>query len=104
VIGSLLAAGYRSHLVVSGLPAAVANKARDSFAVGIHLGGPTAEHARSAFISGMHVAVLVGAGAALVAAAVVVRLLGSRHRALPADGTTPERDEVDADRMVALPR
>jgi MFS family permease len=85
VIGSLLTAGYRSHLVVTGLPAAVAGKARDSFAVGIHLGQPVASHAQSAFVSGMHLALLVGAGAALFAALVVVRLLGSRDSVVPAD-------------------
>ena len=57
----------------------MANKARDSFAVGIHLGEPVASHAQSAFVSGMHLALLAGAGAALLAAIVVVRLLGSRE-------------------------
>jgi EmrB/QacA subfamily drug resistance transporter len=83
VIGSLLTAGYRSHLVVTGLPTAIAGKARDSFAVGIHLGEPVASHAQSAFVSGMHLALLVGAGAALFAALVVVRLLGSRDSGAP---------------------
>ncbi len=84
VIGSVLAAGYRSHLVVTGLPSVVAGKARDSFAVAIHLGGPVASHAQSAFVSGMHLALMVGAGAALLAALVVVRLLGSRDSETPA--------------------
>ena len=91
VIGSVLTAGYRSHLVVTGLPSAVAGRARDSFAVGIHLGGPVASHAQSAFVSGMHLALLVGAGAALFAAVVVFRLLGSRD-AQPAPEGEAEHD------------
>jgi EmrB/QacA subfamily drug resistance transporter len=92
VIGSVLTAGYRSHLVVTGLPSAVAGKARDSFAVGIHLGEPVASHAQSAFVSGMHLALLVGAGAALFAALVIFRLLGSRGSQEPAEGGTAEHD------------
>jgi EmrB/QacA subfamily drug resistance transporter len=75
VIGSLLTAGYQSHLSVNGLPAAIAEKARSSFAVGIHLGNPVADHARTAFVSGMHLAMLVGAGAAVLAAVLVAALL-----------------------------
>jgi EmrB/QacA subfamily drug resistance transporter len=92
VIGSVLTAGYRSHLVVTGLPSAVAGKARDSFAVGIHLGEPVASHAQSAFVSGMNLALLVGAGAALFAALVIFRLLGSRGSQEATEGGTAEHD------------
>ncbi len=104
VIGSVLAAGYRSHLAVTGLPAAVASKARDSFAVGIHLGGPAADHARIAFVSGMHMAILVGAAAALLAALVVGRLLGPRGAAHPADGASQQRGGFDTREPATLPR
>jgi hypothetical protein len=40
----------------------------------VHLGGPVATQAAAAFTDGLHVALLVGAGAA-VAAAIVVALL-----------------------------
>jgi EmrB/QacA subfamily drug resistance transporter len=75
VIGSALTATYRSHLSVPGLPAAVVGQARDSFAVAVHLGGPLATHADTAFTGGLRIALLVGAGSALLAAIVVALLL-----------------------------
>ena len=101
VIGSLLTAGYQSHLNVSGLPAAIADKARSSFAVGIHLGNPVADHARTAFVSGMHLALLAGAGAAVLAAIVVAVLL----RPSKAAATTQlqsESDRTEAERESVL--
>ncbi len=50
VLGSVMAAVYRAHLVVTDLPAQVASKARDSFAVATHLGGPVARSADTAFV------------------------------------------------------
>jgi hypothetical protein len=83
VIGSVLAATYRSHLTLPGLPAAVADKARDSFAIAAHIGGPVADRASSAFVDGLQLALLVGAGAARFAAVVVVLLLPRRARQRP---------------------
>jgi hypothetical protein len=80
VIGSALSATYRNHLSLPGLPAAVAGQARDSFAVAVHLGGPVAAHADTAFTDGLRIALLVGAGSALLAA-IVVALLLRVHRA-----------------------
>jgi EmrB/QacA subfamily drug resistance transporter len=74
VIGSILTATYRSRLHLTGVPTAVADKARDSFAVAVHLGGPVGDQARTAFVAGMHVA-LLGAAAAALAAAVTVAVL-----------------------------
>jgi EmrB/QacA subfamily drug resistance transporter len=79
VIGSILTASYRSHLTLPGAPAAVVDRAKDSFAIAAHLGGPVAAHAQSAFVSGMHVALLGAAGAALVAAVAVNRLLAPHN-------------------------
>jgi Na+/melibiose symporter-like transporter len=72
VIGSVLTAGYRSHLH---LPGALGVQARESFAVAAQAGGAAATQARAAFVDGMHVALLVGAGSALVAALAVALLL-----------------------------
>jgi len=95
VIGSLLTATYRSHLSLPGVPAAVAGPARDSFGVAAHLGGPVAGHAREAFVSGLHVALLVGAGAALVAAVAVALLLapGRPGAGAPGAGAPGSADE-----------
>jgi EmrB/QacA subfamily drug resistance transporter len=75
VLGSLFDAGYRSHMTVSGLPPALAAKAKDSFAVALRLPEPIAEHARNAFASGLHISLLAGAGAALTAAIISFLLL-----------------------------
>ncbi|HEY1486946.1 MAG TPA: MFS transporter [Micromonosporaceae bacterium] len=80
VIGSVLTAGYRSDLHLPGVPAAVAEPARNSFALAAHLGGPVRDQAQSAFVSGMHTALLYAAGAALLAAIAVNVLLATRSR------------------------
>jgi EmrB/QacA subfamily drug resistance transporter len=85
VIGSVLSDGYRSHLHLTGVPAPVAAKARESLAVAAHAGGSVAAQAKSAFVDGIHGALIVGSGAALGAAiAVAVLLAGSRSRTVPA--------------------
>ena len=61
----------------------IATKARDSFAVAGHLGGPVAGSANSAFVDGIHVALYVAAGIALGTALAVA--------ALPPATTTPSK-------------
>lgn len=80
VLGSVLAAGYRGNLHLPGVASDVAARARSSFAVGNHMGGPIADHANSAFMSGMHSALYFAAGAALLAAVGVAALLRSGER------------------------
>jgi len=85
VLGSVLTAGYRGNLSLPGVPSDVAHQAKDSFAVGNHMGGSIAEHANSAFMTGMHSALYVAAGAALLAAVTVAGLLRKRGAAAEAD-------------------
>ena len=80
VVGSVLAAGYRSNLDLTGVPAPLAARARESYALAAHLGQPISGHAEMAFTSGMQAALLCAAGAALAAAAGVLVLLGARSR------------------------
>ncbi|MCM3882543.1 MFS transporter [Frankia sp. R82] len=82
VLGSLLGSAYRSRLA---LPAAVstdlAERARASFGLAVHLGEPVRSQARSAFVDAMSIALLGGAAAtALAAVAVAVLLRGPGRR------------------------
>jgi MFS family permease len=75
VIGSIVTAVYRSGLQLPGVPATVADRARASFAIAIRAGGATGNHARTAFVGGIHTGLLYAAGAALIAAVGVSVLL-----------------------------
>jgi MFS family permease len=80
VIGSLLTSTYSSHVNVAGLSSQIAAKLKASYAIGSQLGAPIADRAHTAFVSGMHAALLAAAGAALVAAIVAATLLARRAR------------------------
>ncbi|MFF0598913.1 hypothetical protein ACFYV3_37115, partial [Streptomyces antibioticus] len=82
---SALNAGYRNALDVEGLPEPVAEAARSSLAAADVVGtktGNTAliDQARDAFASGLHLALLTGAGAAVIAAVCVALLLRRPNR------------------------
>lgn len=79
VLGSVLQTTYRSNLDVGGLPAPLAEQARESLALAMRIGGAVAERAQTSFVEGMQAALLLGAGVLLLAALVVGA--GSRHRA-----------------------
>jgi MFS family permease len=81
VLGSVLQSGYRTNLDVTGLPAPAAEQARSSLALATHLGPRVAASAESAFVDGLHVALVVGAVALLAAAAAVIGL----HPGQPVD-------------------
>jgi EmrB/QacA subfamily drug resistance transporter len=81
VLGSVLQSGYRTNLDVTGLPAPAAEQARSSLALATHLGPRVAASAESAFVDGLHIALVVGAVALLAAAAAVIGL----HRGQPVD-------------------
>ncbi len=83
VLGSLLGSTYRAHLTLpAAVPPGVAEKARSSFGLAAHLGEPIRGHAQAAFVDGLGVALLGGAGATALAAFAVAALL--RHPARPA--------------------
>jgi EmrB/QacA subfamily drug resistance transporter len=82
IVGSVLTAGYRSHLHLVGVPPAVADKARGSLAVAAHLGSNVVGQARAAFVEGIHGALLVGSGSALVVAVCVAVLLRTKGAAV----------------------
>ncbi len=83
VLGSLLGSTYRAHLTLpAAVPPGVAEKARSSFGLAAHLGEPIRGHAQAAFVDGLGVALLGGAGATALAALAVAALL--RHPARPA--------------------
>jgi len=100
VIGSIVTAVYSASLHLTGVPAALADKARGSFAVAIHAGGPVKASASSAFVDGMHIGLLYAAGAALVAAITVAVLLAGQRRRQPVgrqvDGDNGNRQEQAA--------
>ncbi|MFG2451974.1 MFS transporter [Streptomyces sp. NPDC048512] len=85
VLGSLLSAAYRDHLSLPGLPDHVADAARSSLAAAHAIGGPVSGHATTAFVDGMHVALLGAAAAAVLAAVTVALLLRSAPLQKPFD-------------------
>jgi EmrB/QacA subfamily drug resistance transporter len=84
VIGSIVTAVYRANLHLAGVPAGLAGKARGSFALAIHAGGPVKATAGTAFTDGIHTGLLYAAAAAVVAAITVAILLPGHSRRRPA--------------------
>jgi EmrB/QacA subfamily drug resistance transporter len=84
VIGSVVTAVYRGNLDLAGVPAGLAGKARGSFALAVHAGGPLKATASTAFVDGIHTGLLYAAGAALLAAVAVAVLLADGRGARPA--------------------
>ena len=100
VIGSILAAVYGANVDTSGLSAETADRVKSSFAVAEQLPPPTPDHAQTAFIEGMHVALLVAAGAALTAS-VIVALLLARTSATKEDRLTGDSARSRATKSLA---
>jgi EmrB/QacA subfamily drug resistance transporter len=78
VLGSVLTATYRNHLMLGGEPAGVVDAARDSYALAVHTGGPVLASATNAFTHGVHTALLTAAGTVTAAAAAVALLMRTR--------------------------
>ena len=94
VLGSVMASTYASHVggAVAGLPVSAATAAKGSLAGALAVAGQTgnaalASAAKAAYMSGMTLAMVVGAGIILVAA--VLALVG-----LPADEPVPAASSV----------
>ncbi|MFJ4094756.1 MFS transporter [Kitasatospora sp. NPDC089913] len=81
VLGSVLTAGYRARVDVTGLPPQLADAARASLGAASRFGPPVADRARDAFVGAMHLTVLTAAGVvALAAVAVALLLRGTTTR------------------------
>jgi hypothetical protein len=87
-IGSILTSAYTSHVNLTGLPSKVASEVKRSYAAASRLGPQASDRAHTAFVSAMHVALLTGAGAVLLAALATVILLARR----PQTTSSPERE------------
>jgi EmrB/QacA subfamily drug resistance transporter len=87
VIGSILTSTYTSQVDLTGLPSRIAGEVKRSYAAAGHLGGQAAARAHTAFVSAMHVAMLTGAGAVLLAAAATMMVLAGRGQ--PAERSKP---------------
>ena len=93
VLGSILSSGYRGDMDVVSAPAVAHDSLAGALAVAARAGGAAGERltetAQQAFVSGMHAAVLVAAGIAIVGALVALVFLPSRA-AEPALAIVPE--------------
>jgi EmrB/QacA subfamily drug resistance transporter len=85
VIGSVLTSTYSSHVNVTGLSSRVAAEVQASYAAASHLGAEISGRAHTAFVTAMHVALLTGAGASLIAALATLILLARRRQEASAD-------------------
>ena len=88
VLGTVLASVYRSHLVVTGLPAAAAAAAKSSVVAGVavaHALGSAAllDSVRSAFVQGMDTMLWVCGGIALASAILALLFLPRRADGAP---------------------
>jgi len=102
VLGSVMASQYASHVAgaVTGLPAQAAAVVKSSLAGALAVAGQTgngalAATAKSAYMSGMTLSMVVGAGIILLAA--VLAFVG-----LPADEPLPVAVAADADVVPAV--
>jgi MFS transporter, DHA2 family, multidrug resistance protein len=107
VLGTVLNSVYRSHLIVTGLPAATAAAARNSVVAGVQVAHALRSvallgSARSSFVHGLDTMLWACGGIALVSAVLALLFLPRRNEgmtAVPADGTLPAATgESDAQR------
>jgi MFS family permease len=79
VIGSVLTSTYSSHVNLTGLSTRVAAEVKSSYATASRFGAEVSDRAHTAFVTAMHLALLTGATAALLAALATFVLLGRRR-------------------------
>jgi MFS transporter, DHA2 family, multidrug resistance protein len=101
VLGSLLSSGYRSHVDVTGLPPVAAAPARDDIGGGVAVAGRLHDagllrSARSAFVHGMDLTLLTGAGVLVVAAVLAVILLPRKRTGEGAGGGQSKHEYASA--------
>ena len=104
VLGSLLSSVYGARLLdtVRGLPAGLTNAASDSVGAAVQIAGriggepgrALASSAHSAFIHGMDVSLLAGAGVALLGALIALLFLPARAAAPEPDASGTETAEI----------
>ncbi|HKH03561.1 MAG TPA: MFS transporter [Acidimicrobiales bacterium] len=114
LLGSLLASRYGDQVdsalaganVPAGLLERVGGNVQAGVAVANEAGGPLGDRilaaSQDAFLSGMHLAVLVAAGITALAAVGVLRWLPARA-VVPADAVAPRTPEDDADIEAVVP-
>ena len=90
VLGTVLGSAYRSQLVLTGLPAAIAGAAKSSVAAGVtvahQLGSASLlDSVRTAFVHGLDIMLWTCAGIAIVSAALALAFLP--RRSVPASGS-----------------
>jgi hypothetical protein len=83
VLGTILGSAYRSHLIVTGLPAAIAGAAKSSVAAGVAVShelrsASLLDSVRTAFVHGMDIMLWTCAGIAIVSAALALAFLPRR--------------------------
>ena len=104
VLGTVLGSVYRSHLVVTGLPDAVASAAKSSVVAGVAIAHKTGsasllDSVRHAFVTGMDTMLWVCAGIALVSAILAVIFLPRRAEGTElADAAAAVPDESGQER------
>jgi len=86
VIGSILTSTYTSQVNLHGLPSKIASEVKKSYAAASRLGTQASDRAHTAFVTAMHVALLTGAGAVLLAVAATVVVLATRPRTASTHG------------------
>jgi DHA2 family multidrug resistance protein-like MFS transporter len=107
VLGTVLNSVYRSHLIVTGLPAATAAAAKNSVVAGVQVAHALRSaallgSARSSFVHGLDTMLWACGGIALVSAVLALLFLPRRNEGMtsvPADGALPAgTGESDAQR------